>query len=880
MLISYDQLRSELGNKERNIHCLAEYLENRADNNPNYSLFLGAGCSVTSGVRSASELVDCWKNEIYKTEIIHKTGTQDSIDPQNVKEYFESPAVLSWYDPRSAYSSLFEHKFNLRNHRRVFIEREVRDKNPSLGYAYLMHLVRQRYFNTIFTTNFDDLINEAFYQFSDERPIVCAHDSAISSITVTSQRPKIIKLHGDYLFEDIKSTRSETETLEDNMRNKFVEYAKDFGMIVVGYSGHDRSIMDVLSALLRQDHYFKHGIYWCLRRGAQISTELRKLFWNDRVFFVEIDGFDELMASLHNHVNEGELPIDTYDKYNSSLESLNNIISNSFMVNSASPIIQRDLRILKTRQRIDALDAAVDYSEKELLLSQKDEKGPRKHPGSLLTVKEKHILRNIGAYKRAKEYTRVFDIIESEISKTPLSNFFKKELLLQKYSASIDVGKKNNAIITLKELSCLEPKNVVPFLNLALLSDDFSEKDDYYEKAISIDCYDHRCYVEKAYELFYIYKYFRDKEPRAIEDELLKVINNGIDVFPAIGNQCYIIKFNFYMDKTRVSGDSKFLTNCSDVVDVLQKQDYYDPEVAKLRVRLDLFKKRKKGGVGFENTEDIKRQVCDCIERSNYKYEQEHVRLLIYYYNEISDSIGVLKSIRDYECKYQFDSDYYKLKSNVLLSSCRDLSSSIAAQEKCVELDPTESNKLRLVQLYGYASKYDEAFKVINPSNILSIISLEHFYSNINDYKSALDVNIERGISSTDYNIIGSRSFYWLKLKEYGNVIDLLGQIDYRRAEQKIPLLVNYELARVGTGRKIRKDKLAELQKENDHSLDQAVIAYLLGNPRRTLEILEENIQDDYEKRFLVMSWPVFEPLATDDRFIQLMEKYPPISLE
>jgi hypothetical protein len=59
-----------------------------------------------------------------------------------------------------------------------------------------------------------------FHQFSDLRPIVCAHDSAISSITITSKRPKIIKLHGDYLFDDIKSTVRETESLEENNKKE------------------------------------------------------------------------------------------------------------------------------------------------------------------------------------------------------------------------------------------------------------------------------------------------------------------------------------------------------------------------------------------------------------------------------------------------------------------------------------------------------------------------------------------------------------------------------------------------------------------------------------------------------------------------------------
>ena len=84
-----------------------------------------------------------------------------------------------------------------------------------------MKLIAAGYFNTVFTTNFDDLLNEAFYRFSHVRPVVCAHDSSISGVTITSDRPKIIKLHGDYLFDNIKTTLRETESLEMNMRMNF-----------------------------------------------------------------------------------------------------------------------------------------------------------------------------------------------------------------------------------------------------------------------------------------------------------------------------------------------------------------------------------------------------------------------------------------------------------------------------------------------------------------------------------------------------------------------------------------------------------------------------------------------------------------------------------
>jgi NAD-dependent SIR2 family protein deacetylase len=97
----------------------------------------------------------------------------------------------------------------------------VDGKLPLIGYAYLVDLVNKGHLYAFFTTNFDDLLQEAFYQFSGKRPIMCAHESSVQSISITSTRPKIIKLHGDYLFDDIKSTLRETKSLEQNIKESF-----------------------------------------------------------------------------------------------------------------------------------------------------------------------------------------------------------------------------------------------------------------------------------------------------------------------------------------------------------------------------------------------------------------------------------------------------------------------------------------------------------------------------------------------------------------------------------------------------------------------------------------------------------------------------------
>ena len=253
---------------------------------PNFALLLGSGASATSKVATAQDMIAQWRSRLF-------TETQQ-------EDYQDWLRGQPWYEHEDEYSILFESVYDQPSQRRVYIEECIKDAHPSWGYVYLSNLLANRFFNVVFTTNFDDLINEACYLYSDGlRPIVAAHDSAIQGIRVTSSRPKIIKLHGDFLYDDIKNTIAELETLETNTKRKLHQFAQEYGLVVLGYSGRDRSVMDTLDLLLRDEENYKQGVYWCVRRGSVLSKRLESLLRRDRVYLVEIDGFDELMADLH-----------------------------------------------------------------------------------------------------------------------------------------------------------------------------------------------------------------------------------------------------------------------------------------------------------------------------------------------------------------------------------------------------------------------------------------------------------------------------------------------------------------------------------------------------------------------------------------------------
>ena len=307
---------------------LINLIGNRNDNTPNFALLIGSGASATSGVKTAHEMIEEWRHRLYKQ-------TKKSV------KYDDWLNKQDWYRDEEEYCMLFEKVYDEPSQRRIYIEECVKDAKLCWGYIYLANCISHNYFNAIFTPNFDDLLNEACFLYADVKPIVCAHDSAVIDIRVTPSRPKIIKLHGDYLYDSMKNTVTETQTLEKNMRDKLLQFGREYGLVLIGYGGNDKSIMDILELMVSSEGYFPHGLYWCKRKDDNPSKRLNRLLRREKTYWIEIDGFDEFMAELHKGLGI-TLPPVVSDPYKATTDRLNSFIATRDGIDHK--IIAQDIR--------------------------------------------------------------------------------------------------------------------------------------------------------------------------------------------------------------------------------------------------------------------------------------------------------------------------------------------------------------------------------------------------------------------------------------------------------------------------------------------------------------------------------------------------------
>lgn len=273
--------------------------------NDTYSLLLGAGCSISSGIPSAYDCIWDWKKTIYKS---NNSITQDWIE--NYKNPKVQEKIQNWLDNQGGYIesgckkeySFYAKKcFPIEKNRNQYFQKICSNVKPSVGYKTIPLLVKQGILDSVWTTNFDDLILNSCV-LGGVQGIEVALDTVerINQRTQNKNELPIIKLHGDFKFGDLKNTSEELQNQDETFRQKLIDYISDKHLIVLGYSGRDSSLMSTLKSA-----YSKKGagiLFWC-GYGENSNSEVSELlhFVNSKgrtAFYISIDGFDSTMLNL------------------------------------------------------------------------------------------------------------------------------------------------------------------------------------------------------------------------------------------------------------------------------------------------------------------------------------------------------------------------------------------------------------------------------------------------------------------------------------------------------------------------------------------------------------------------------------------------------
>lgn len=781
----------QLNHKTRTVKDLIRFISTRENKDTsNYSLFLGAGASKSSGISTASELIDIWKKELY--ERFEEKQFEQTDEYKNIEQYFEYKHS-SWFNSVNPYSSLFEKKFDLPAQRRKFVEQQVGNKLPSIGYAYLVSLVEKGFFNTIFTTNFDDLLNESFYQLSSTRPIVCAHDSSVHSISITSKRPKILKLHGDYLFENIKSTLRETESLEQNIKDKLIEFCKEFGLIILGYSGSDRSIMDVLEYLVKTDNYVKNGVYWCFRKEDEINQSVMNLLWKDRVYPIIIDGFDEFFALLYSELAGGE-----YGKlFNSNKESQRDKIISKIIDNfsiSDNEIIKRELEELhKSRDKVDISNFLnIKSSDKS------KEKISLKNFRNLLEVSEMAKSDPNEAYLLCERYFNELNIKDDQ------DKYIKRLIDLALIS-----NKKSQAMHWANELINLDQFCDEYYLIKLSLISDLNEREKFLSDSI-IKLINSYSLLNKQSDLYF--SMMRNDSSLDYYSNIDKNINLSLKLNPSLYNKAYLQKHKLLTDRLSKESKEKNIDKYKSEIDELIKfmESSNKSNMNCILIRSLDAERISKENHTIETVNDII-SIRDKKERASKERINEIISNLLERSLSFDDSNGYgithknfydsIKedSLEEYTARTLIHKSFYDFFYNKNIDLARKYLR-IAMKKEDIDdeleliLDASSIIDIEFLKeiesyiediKYGFKQKYYFGLK-------------EKIFSIKGDFKNALSsVELQRQHDGDFIEYLMSKTYYLLKLGKYQDVIDVFNENKkcFKSSEFDI-IEINYLLAK------------------------------------------------------------------------------------
>ena len=251
-----------------------------------FCFVLGAGASLSSGIKSGQELVTMWDEELeLRNEKSHVKWKEDLNITEENKYSF--------------YSKFYERRF-LRQpvDGYNYLEKQMEHARPSIGYVMLSHLLTETPHNVVITTNFDHLTEDAVNYYEQKIPLVIGHESLAHYVTKHISRPTIIKIHRDLLL-DPKNRTDELEVLHDNWKKALGEVFSEYHPVFIGYAGNDNSLMNFL---IENSEKFKKNEwlfpYWMIYKKDKAYGKVLDFLEKAEGYLIKHNGFDEVMCFM------------------------------------------------------------------------------------------------------------------------------------------------------------------------------------------------------------------------------------------------------------------------------------------------------------------------------------------------------------------------------------------------------------------------------------------------------------------------------------------------------------------------------------------------------------------------------------------------------
>lgn len=287
-----------------------------------FAWFLGAGASATAGLPTATDILWDIKRRYYCREENQDISRQDlQSEPvrtkiQNFMASRGFPAL--WADDE--YPAYFEKIFgDDKERQRRYLKGILAEDKATLavGNRVLGGMLSSGLCRAVFTTNFDSVVEKAVAEVSGQSLSAYHLDGAHAANQALNNEefPIYCKLHGDFRYESLKNLPADLAVQNTDLAECLRNASNRFGFIVTGYSGRDRSIINLFRDVLDTPNCFPHGFFWTGIKGSLPRPEVDALLQRARAkgvaaHFVPIETFDSMMLRLWRNITGKPAAID------------------------------------------------------------------------------------------------------------------------------------------------------------------------------------------------------------------------------------------------------------------------------------------------------------------------------------------------------------------------------------------------------------------------------------------------------------------------------------------------------------------------------------------------------------------------------------------
>lgn len=275
----------------------------RQSKNDSFAFLLGAGASISSGIQSAGDCIWDWKKQIYMTNNPNMADFLDihsEICRRKIQKWLDNQGGYPMENSEEEYVFYAEKTFTFATDRTKYFKDLCYDKSPSIGYKLLCLLHTYGVVKSIWTTNFDGLTERAAHQSNISPKCVTLDNSDDIYRPENSNELLCVALHGDYKYTTLKNTAKELDAQQEQFSQILKEYFRNRNLVVIGYSGRDKSLMSTLEGAFNQPGGGR--LYWC-GYGSTIPDGVKTLIKTAQrsgrdAAYISTDGFDKTLISL------------------------------------------------------------------------------------------------------------------------------------------------------------------------------------------------------------------------------------------------------------------------------------------------------------------------------------------------------------------------------------------------------------------------------------------------------------------------------------------------------------------------------------------------------------------------------------------------------